>query len=259
METVNIFWFRRDLRLHDNAGLYHALKSNHPVVPIFIFDTNILDTLEDKADKRVAFIHATLEEIQEQLININTSLQVYYGAPLDVFKKLFLKYNIEHVFTNHDYEPYAQEREKHIGDFLKEKSAALHTYKDQVLLEKNEVCKDDGKPYTVFTPYSRKWKAVLTDFHLQSYPAKKYFTNFFKQPPLPIPSLQQMGFTTVEKQFPSKQLNTEIVKHYQQQRDFPSLNGTSKLGVHLRFGTISIRQLAVASKDLSETYLNELI
>jgi len=259
MQTVNIFWFRRDLRLNDNAGLYHALRSNHPAVPIFIFDTNILDQLEDKADKRVAFIHAALEEIQQQLMKINTTLEVYHGTPLAVFKKLFSKYHIEHVFTNHDYEPYALEREKLVTDYLNNNGATLHTYKDQVVLEKNEVLKDDGKPYTVFTPYSRKWKAALTDFHLQPYPTKKYFNNFLNQQPIPVPSLQQIGFTVLEKQFPSKQLDTAIVKHYQQQRDYPYLNGTSKLGVHLRFGTISIRQLVTQCKGLSETYLNELI
>jgi deoxyribodipyrimidine photo-lyase len=258
-QTVNIFWFRRDLRLQDNAGLYHALKSNHPVVPIFIFDTNILSRLEDKADRRVEFIHAALEEIQQQLIKLNTSLEVYYGAPLDVYKTLLEKYNIEKVFTNHDYEPYALEREKLIKEFLNNKGISLHTFKDQVILEKDEVLKDDGKPYTVFTPYSRKWKAVLNDFHLKKYPTEKYFTNFYKQPAVVIPTLNEIGFLTIEKTFPAKSLDKELVKKYQEQRNFPAINGTSQLGVHLRFGTISIRELATKCKDLSETYLNELI
>ncbi len=259
MQTVNIFWFRRDLRLQDNAGLYHALKSNNPVVPIFIFDTNILDKLEDKADRRVTFIHAALEALQAQLIKTGSSLEVYHGTPLAVYKILLAKYKIEKIFANHDYEPYALEREKAIAELLKNNGASLHTYKDQVLLEKNEVLKDDATPYTVFTPYSRKWKAVLTDFHLKQYPTKKYFGNFYKQPPVPIPSLKSIGFTSTSKPFPSADLNKELVKKYKLQRDFPAINGTSKLGVHLRFGTISIRELAAKSKDLSETYLNELI
>jgi deoxyribodipyrimidine photo-lyase len=156
MHTVNIFWFRRDLRLKDNAGLYEALKSNKPVLPIFIFDKNILDKLEDKADRRVEFIHAALEEMQDELIKIGASLEVYYGTPLSVYKILLAKYKIEKVFTNHDYEPYALEREKIITDLLNSNGASLQTYKDQVILEKDEVVKDDGKPYTVFTPYSRK-------------------------------------------------------------------------------------------------------
>lgn len=259
MQTVNIFWFRRDLRLQDNAGLYHALKNNNPVIPIFIFDTNILDRLEDKADRRVEFIHAALEELQLQLIKMNTSLQVYYGTPLDVYKTLLDKYKIEKVFTNHDYEPYALEREQSIKTFLQTQGISLHTYKDQVILEKDEVLKDDGKPYTVFTPYSRKWKAVLNDFHLKKYPTEKYFTNFYKQPAVAIPTLNEIGFLPIEKPFPSKSLDRELVKKYQEQRNFPAVKGTSQLGIHLRFGTISIRELASKSKDLSETYLNELI
>lgn len=259
MQQVNIFWFRRDLRLDDNAGLYHALKSQYPVIPIFIFDTNILDKLEDKADRRVEFIHAALQDIQEQLVQLGSSLEVYHGTPLDVYTELLKKYSIDTVFTNHDYEPYALEREKLIGNFLKERGTALKTFKDQVILEKEEVLKDDGKPYTVFTPYSRKWKAVLTGFHLQPYPTKKYVNHFFQQKAMGIPSLEAIGFKAVDKPFPSRQLNEALIKKYGQQRDFPGINGTSKLGVHLRFGTISIRRLAADAKDLSETYLNELI
>lgn len=259
MQKVNIFWFRRDLRLEDNAALYHALKSSNLVIPIFIFDTNILDQLEDKEDKRVTFIHNALVELQQQLTDIGSTLEVFYGTPLGAYKKLFTKYNIEKVFTNHDYEPYALEREKLIHDFLKSNSASLHTFKDQVILEKDEVLKDDGKPYTVFTPYSRKWKAVLTEFHLKPYPTKKYFTSFFKQAPVTIPTLQQMGFKETEAIFSSKHLDKELIKKYKEQRDYPGIQGTSQLGVHLRFGTISIRQLAAQCRDLSETYLNELI
>ena len=265
MQTVNIFWFRRDLRLQDNAGLYHALKSNNPVVPIFIFDTNILDRLaegsfgNDKEDRRVEFIHAALEEMQIQLIKMGSSLEVYHGKPLEVYKILLTKYKIEKVFANHDYEPYALEREKAIDDLLKNNGASLYTFKDQVLLEKNEVLKDDATPYTVFTPYSRKWKAVLAEFHLKPYPTKKYFSNFYKQQAVAIPFLNAIGFKNVDKPFPLKNLNEELIKKYQQQRDFPAINGTSKLGVHLRFGTISIRELAAKSKNLSETYLNELV
>jgi deoxyribodipyrimidine photo-lyase len=259
MDIINIFWFRRDLRLKDNAGLYEALKSNNSVVPIFIFDKNILDQLEDKADRRVEFIHAALEEMQSELIKMGASLEVYYGTPVLVYKMLLAKYKIEKVFTNHDYEPYALEREKIITDLLNSNGACLQTYKDQVLLEKDEVVKDDGKPYTVFTPYSRKWKAVLTGDHLKKYCTEKYFDNFYKQPPHAIPSLQSMGFSAGEKPFPSKALKAELVKKYAAQRNFPAIAGTSKLGVHLRFGTISIRQLAVNCQGLSEVFLNELI
>jgi deoxyribodipyrimidine photo-lyase len=259
MQVVNIFWFRRDLRLNDNTGLFHALKSNNPVVPIFIFDTTILDKLENKVDRRVAFIHAALEEMQQQLVQINSTLEVYYGAPLQIFKDLVLKYKIEKVFANHDYEPYALEREKTVAAFLQQKGVVMYTSKDHVILEKDEVLKDDGKPYTVFTPYSRKWKAVLSDLHLNTYPTEKYFNNFFKQQPLAIPLLQQMGFIPVEKNFTAKHLDAELIKKYKEHRNFPGIKGTSHLGIHLRFGTICIRQLAKKTKGLSETYLNELI
>lgn len=259
MDTVNIFWFRRDLRLVDNTGLYEALKEGKPVVPLFIFDRNILDKLEDKADRRVEFIRAALEEIQEELEKLDSSLEVYYGKPVEVYKSLLKKYNIDKVFANHDYEPYALERELEMAKLLKEHHTSLVTYKDQVILEKSEVVKDDGKPYTVFTPYSRKWKSVLTENQLKPYPTKKYFTNFYQQAPQQIPSLQSMGFVAVDKPFPSKALKEELISKYAEQRNFPGIEGTSRLGVHLRFGTISIRHLAAESKALSETYLNELI
>ena len=259
MDPVNIFWFRRDLRLKDNTALYHALKASLPVLPIFIFDKNILDKLEDKKDRRVEFIHAALEEIQSNLKEIHVSLQVYYGTPIEVFTELLSIYEIEKVFTNHDYEPYAKERDSKIGDLLAKTGIIFHAYKDQVVFEKNEVLKDDEKPYTVFTPYSRKWKAKLTEFYLKSFPTEKYFSNFYRQLPQKIPSLESMGFEAAEKHFPSKSLKTELLKKYADQRNFPSVPGTSKLGVHLRFGTISIRQLATYAETLSEIFLNELI
>ncbi|MEP7144776.1 MAG: deoxyribodipyrimidine photo-lyase, partial [Ferruginibacter sp.] len=259
MQKVNIFWFRRDLRLHDNAGLYHALKSGNRVVPIFIFDKNILDQLEDKADRRVEFIHAALEEMQQRLVAIGSSLEVFYGTPVEIFKTIVSKYTTGQVFTNHDYEPYALERDQLISNFLASRNILFSTFKDQVALEKNEVLKDDGKPYTVFTPYSRKWKGVLTDYHVKAFPTEKYFDNFYNQPANEIPSLFSMGFKEVDKPFPSKSLNEELVKKYADQRNFPAIKGTSRLGVHLRFGTISIRELVLKSSDLSPTYLNELI
>ena len=166
-ENISIFWFRRDLRLTDNAGLYHALKSNDPVLPVFIFDTNILDKLSDKADRRVAFIHAALEAMQGELLKMNSSPQVFYGTPVEAFEKLLSTYIIDKVFINHDHEPYAKEREAAVDALLKTKGASLYSFKDQVIFEKDEVIKDDGKPYTVFTPYSRKWKATYKRFILK--------------------------------------------------------------------------------------------
>jgi deoxyribodipyrimidine photo-lyase len=256
---VNIFWFRRDLRLHDNAGLYHALKEKNPVLPIFIFDRNILDELDDKTDKRVAFIHLALQEIQQQLIKLGSTLDVRYGTPVDIYKELLKEYRIEKVFTNHDYEPYAKERDAAIEKLLKEHGAAFHTCKDQVILEKDEVLKDDGKPYTIFTPYSGRWKSVVNDFHLKEYPNKKYFNNFYKQPQQKIIPLEKMGFKQADQFFPGKEWQGAIIRNYKEQRDIPSVQGTSRLSVHLRFGTISIRVLASEAGALNETFLNELI
>ncbi len=259
MKTVNICWFRRDLRLDDNAALYHALKSNHPVVPIFIFDKNILDDLEEKSDRRVAFIRAALIEMQDTLTALGSSLEVYYDVPVNIFKNVLNKYKVEKVFTNHDYEPYAITRDQSIEKLLKNNGASFHSYKDQVIFEKKEVMKEDGSPYSVFTPYSRRWKATLNDFYLKSYSAKKYYPNLFRQIAVAVPSLKEMGFMEVDKPFPSRQLDKELVKQYKAQRDYPGIKGTSRLGLHLRFGTISIRQLARKAKELSEVFLNELI
>lgn len=258
-QTVSIFWFKRDLRLQDNAALYHALKSGQPVVPIFIFDTNILDKLEDKTDKRVAFIHAAITDIQTDLAALGSSLEVFYTTPIDAFTQLLQQYHVAAAYTNHDYEQYAIDRDASIGNLLEQHGASLHTYKDQVILEKGEVLKDDGTPYTVFTPYSRKWKAALKPFHLKAYPTEQYFNNFLKQIAKKLPSLQDIGFVNIDTVFPTKHLQDELVKKYKDQRDFPAVKGTSQLGVHLRFGTISIRGLANRTKDLNETFLNELI
>jgi deoxyribodipyrimidine photo-lyase len=259
IEPINIFWFRRDLRLHDNAGLYHALKSNNPVLAVFIFDTNILDQLPNKADRRVTFIHDALNKLQQQLADTNSSLRVCHGTPLQAFEELTVQYKIEKVFTNHDYEPYALERDALIKEFLNEKGISFHTFKDQVIFEKNEVLKDDGKPYTVFTPYSKKWKDTLNEFYLKAYATELYFSNFYQQPAKEVPSLSSIGFVKTADNFPQPDLINALVKQYEKQRDYPAIEGTSRLGVHLRFGTISIRQLVATAQKLSEVFLNELI
>src|SRR5574338_466367 len=257
--VVNIFWFRRDLRLDDNAGLIHALKNKRPVVPVFIFDRSILDELEEKKDRRVEFIHQSLQEIQDELKSFDATLDVRYGFTLDVYKELTEEYQIEEVFTNHDYEPYAARRDNEIAAFLHSKGILFHSYKDQVIFEKNEVIKNDGKPYTVFTPYSKKWKFIVSDYHLRSYPTHKFFGNFYKQPAKTIPALALMGFQATGKKFPVKEWDKTVIENYSKQRDFPAIEGTSRLSVHLRFGTISIRKLVRETRGLNEIFLNELI
>jgi deoxyribodipyrimidine photo-lyase len=243
----------------DNAALFHALKTEDPVIPIFIFDRNILDHLEDKCDRRVAFIHNAVEELQRRLIGFDSSLEVYYGFPAEVFHQLLSKYSIKTVFANDDYEQYAIEGDEAVRKLLADHGCAFHTYKDHVIFDKDEVMKDDGKPYTVFTPYSKKWKAKLNGFYLRSYPTENYYNNFYRQPPQEIPSLESIGFKRSDDVFPSAIVRDQLIKLYDKQRDYPEANGTSRLSVHLRFGTISIRQLAGKAKTLNEVYLNELI
>ena len=248
-----IFWFRRDLRLNDNAGLYHALKENESVLPIFIFDTDILNQLEDKADARVEFIHQHIQKLQKQLVEFNSSILVSIGNPLEVFKNLINQFKITKVYTNHDYEPYAITRDKEIATLLQIFGASFHTFKDQVIFEKDEVVKDDQKPYTVFTPYMRKWKSNIKSFYTKAYPTQKYFSSLIKTQALTIPTLDEIGFKPSGINFPTMDLNENIVKEYKEQRDIPAISGTSKLSVHLIFGTVSIRQLVVKTQVINET------
>ncbi len=258
-QEITIFWFRRDLRLNDNAGLYYALKENKNVLPIFIFDTTILEKLENKEDKRVDFIYQTLDKLKIQLEKIQSSLLVLKGKPIDVYKKLVDEYEAKCVYTNHDYESYAIKRDKEIQDFLFSKNIFFKTYKDQVIFEKSEVVKDDNLPYTVFTPYMRKWKNKLNDFYLKSYPTEKYFFNFLKAKSFYFPTLKEIGFLSSGLKLSAPFLDEKIIFKYDQLRNFPAIEGTSRLSVHLRFGTVSIRELATKAKQLNDQWLNELI
>ena len=259
MEKINIFWFRRDLRLEDNCGLYHALKSGLPVLPIFIFDRNILDKLEDKRDARVNFIHDAVQKLQDELKNLRSSILTYYNTPEEVFSELFTEYKVNTVFANHDFEPYAIERDEKIKVLSNQNGIEFKSYKDHVIFEKGEVIKDNGSPYTVFTPYSNKWKEKLSDFYLSTYPSSAYSANFVRQPVRELPSLASMNFEVPDNIFPPKLIDNSVLKNYGLQRDFPGQDGTSRLGIHLRFGTISIRALASLAKEMNPTFLNELI
>ncbi|RYY59440.1 MAG: deoxyribodipyrimidine photo-lyase, partial [Chitinophagaceae bacterium] len=256
---INLFWFRRDLRLHDNAGLYHALKGDRPVLPIFIFDTEILDELEDRKDQRLVFIYESLQAINKQLAKKDSAIDARYGAPVKVFGTLLEDYDVGTVYTNHDYEPYARERDASIAALLQKKGIGFKTYKDQVIFEKSEVVKDDGKPYTVFTPYSRKWDATLTGFYQQSYPTTRYLKNLLACGQKELPALKSMGFEEAAFRFPSAKPPEAIIRDYDKTRDVPSIAGTSRMSVHLRFGTVSIRDLLREEGPLNATYRKELI
>jgi len=265
MKEVDIFWFRRDLRLNDNAGLYHALRSGKPILPLFIFDRAILDKLSNRDDARVTFIHNAVTQMKEELEAMGATLLVKFGKPLEVWQEVLDEYQVGTVFTNRDYEAYAQKRDSEVETLLDKNEIAFKTFKDHVIFEGDEVLKDDGTPYTVFTPYSRKWQARLDSekttesFFLKSYPCDKYSDQFLRRSPLPLPSLTELGFEETSIDLPPAQVSQKLIKGYADQRDYPATKGTSRLGVHFRFGTISIREKARKAAPLSSIYLSELI
>jgi deoxyribodipyrimidine photo-lyase len=253
--SVTIFWMRRDLRLKDNAAFYHALRNSKKVLPLFIFDEQILMQLDDKADKRVEFIHSVVAQLNEELEALRSGLLVLYGDPVEIFHQL----HPASVYANHDYEDYALRRDEKIRASLSERKIAFITYKDHVIFEKNEVTKKDGSPYTVFTPYSKQWKATLTRFYLKSYPTEKYFTSLLKLKRLPVPAIRQIGFDPAGLVAPKRLITATVIRNYDKTRDLPAVDGTSRLSVHLRFGTVSIRQLVRYGMKTNQTWLNELI
>ena len=259
MAKINVFWFRRDLRLEDNAGLYHSLCSSNPVLPFFIFDTEILDKLENPRDARVEFIHKTLTELNSKLNVAGSNLLVKHGSPIEVWKKLIAEFDIDEVFTNSDYEPYAIERDSAVKELLAEKQIGFSTYKDHVIFEKDEVLKHDRKPYTIYTPYSKIWRAQLSEKDVKAFSSEKLSGNFIKRKKEMLPTLESIGFQSAGIEFPSKELPVNIIKNYETTRDIPAINGTSRLSVHLRFGTLSIRSLVKEAMKLNDTWLRELI
>jgi deoxyribodipyrimidine photo-lyase len=258
-QKLSLFWFRRDLRLHDNHGLYQALKQSDAVLPVFIFDKNILDGLKDKTDRRLSFIHHALQEIQAGVKEYGSSLHILHDSPEKAFEKLVEAYDISAVYANHDYEPYAIQRDHEIGTFLNSKHIPFHTFKDQVIFEKNEVAKTDGSPYTVFTPYAKVWKEKYQADKKGKYHSEKHLDHLFKTKPFPIPSLGQLGFKEVALEIPSVKPDKGIITHYNETRNLPYIEGTSRMSVHLRFGTVSVRELAEVASRWNDQWLNELI
>ena len=260
-EKVNIFWFRRDLRLDDNIGLNEALNNKLEVIPLFIFDENITDEL-DKNDPRVNFIYKQLEYINSTLsTKFNSKLLVLKGNPFEVIQKLITDFNIGEVFSNHDYEPYAIARDKKINEFLLSKNILFSSFKDQVIFEKDEITKDDKTPYVVYTPYMKKWKTKLDGTNLSGFKSKDLTHNFYsKNDSYNWCTLNSLGFEKSSMEIPNYKLDEDLVEKYENERNFPSLNSTSKIGPHLRFGTVSIRQvLLFVLKCKNEVFLQELI
>jgi deoxyribodipyrimidine photo-lyase len=254
-EDTTLFWFRRDLRLHDNAGLYHALKEHQRVVPIFIFDTCILDRLEDRRDARVEFILESLQLLQQSIQSYGGSLLIMMGDPVALFRQMKARV----VYTNRDYEPYAAQRDEQVAAILSARGGELRRVKDQVIFDEHEVVKPDGKPYTVFTPYSNMWKAKLTAFHSRSYAVGKYTSRFSPLPPRTLPTLEDIGFLPADQEFPPRVIPRATLSAYDETRNFPAIRGTSRLSIHLRFGTVSIRALVRIALQANQVFLNELI
>jgi deoxyribodipyrimidine photo-lyase len=259
-QALSLVWLRRDLRLEDNAALYHALRSGQPVLPVFIFDKVILDQLDDRSDRRVTFLVQEIDRLRDELDKQGSSIVVRYGKPIDVWQELIKEYTIGDVFTNYDYEVYAKERDKAIGELLDKNNIGFHSSKDQTIFDRDEVLTKTNKSYTVYTPYSKTWHKKLDGFYLKSYPAKKYFDQLYQTKPLSVPTLDELGFKPVDDNIPGRSVSDKVLNNYGDTRDYPALKrGTSQLSMHLRFGTISIRELTRQAQEAKDkTFLNEL-
>lgn len=255
---MNIFWFRRDLRIDDNTGLYEALNSDEKVLPIFIFDKNILDELP-KDDARVTFIHELLSDLNKAFKSHNSSLAVFHDTPEKVFKKLVSENKITSVYTNHDYEPYALKRDKAILQLFKDNNIVFKHFKDQVIFEKNDVVKDDGTPYVVYTPFMKKWKEKFTESHIRQHHPENKFDNLVSHS-YPFLELKDIGFSKSDIKVKPYNTTPTLIDNYEDTRNIPSIEGTSFLSPHLRFGSVSVRQLVKkALESKNQTFLNELI
>ena len=259
MDTISIFWFRRDLRLHDNVALYHALQSEEKILPIFIFDIDILEKIP-KNDARISFIHKELNIMNEHLQSFEAGINMFHGNPKEVFQSLIEKYHVVKVFTNHDYEPYAINRDLEIKELLASNTIEFHTYKDQVIFERNEITKKDGTPYVVYTPYSKKWMEAYHINAQKNYPSEDLLSGFYSSVKPTVLTLDDIGFTETKIPIKNYIFNSRIINEYEETRNFPALDNTSKLGPHLRFGTVSIRQMASrADAQENKIFLKELI
>lgn len=258
-KEICIFWFRRDLRLEDNTALFMALKSGYKVLPVFILDKNILSQFDNNQNAQVEFIYQQLLSLKAQLTDLNSSIIVSYSTPIEFFEQITSKYSIKAVYVNEDYELYARKRDSEIEKILNTKNISFYSYKDQVIFSKNDIIKDDGTPYTVFTPYSKKWKNCFKFEFVIPYNCKAYFNNFFHFKESFFPSFSDLGYVSRGIVFPNNEIDDLLIKNYNTYRDYPAFKGTSRLGVHLRFGTISIRKLVSKAYQLNDVFLNELI
>jgi deoxyribodipyrimidine photo-lyase len=259
-QPITIFWLRRDLRLDDNVGFFEALNGENPVLPIFIYDSEILDKLP-KDDARITFIHKHLQRMRDELQdNHHSSIAIYSGKPLEIYKQLIQDYTIGSVYTNHDYEPYATRRDIEIKTLLEEHNIPFKTYKDQVIFEKDEVVKKDGNPYVVYTPYMRIWKDRFKTLDFKIYDTEAYFSRLIKNTHLPNLSLSDIGFEKSPQDIADYEVTPKLIQQYEDTRNFPAKDSTSRLGPHLRFGTVSIRKMMKkAIAEDNDIFMKELI
>lgn len=254
------FWFRRDLRLYDNAGLYLALSKHQDVQPVFIFDSDILSRLSSTRDARVLFIYREVMALKRQLEAAGGTLLIFHGRPHEIFDRLLREATpTRAVIANADYEPYALERDARVSDRLREAGVAMELVKDHIIFAPDEVLKEDGTPYTVYTPYSKKWKSLFRQELVTPFGSEQLLHALHKRPPAPVITLESMGFGQFAFDFPPRTVSDGVLHHYASVRDFPAVDGTSHLGLHLRFGTVSVREITRKALLRSETFLNELI
>lgn len=254
-QKLNIFWFRRDLRLRDNKALDYALKAGFPVLPLFIFDTNITDELPAD-DPRIFFIYKALSEMNRMAGQSGSSILVQKGDPAMVWEELTASFEINAVYINRDYEPYAIARDKKIEKILSEKRIPLHSFRDQVIFEENDIVKSDSKPYTVFTPYKNKWMQNFRQAAREPAALKTEHKNLFKHNTV-FPSFKEIGFR--ESHVNVRPFDLSVIKEYEKYRDYPAADSTSYLSPYLRFGTVSIREIARIALKQNQIFLSELI
>ncbi len=252
---ITFFWFRRDLRLSDNTALFHALSENQQVIPLFIFDTDIIDELP-KDDARISFIYQQLEQINVELQKVGSSLLVLKGKPKDIWQKIISEYKVKNIYFNKDYEPYAIKRDTEITYLAKTNNVAVFSFKDQVIFEENDILKDDKTPYTIYTPYKNKWLKAFSSTLCEAKKSENHLTNLAKTQ-FSFPSITSLNFNL--SSIKVKPYSLTNLKSYEAERNFPAIDNTSYLSPHLRFGTISIRKVINNTKHQSEIFLNELI
>lgn len=257
MDLISIFWFRRDLRWEDNVGLFQALNGKNKVLPLFIFDTDILSQLEDLYDRRVDYIYQSVYFLKGKLQKRGSDLAVEIGSPLEIFKKLSTQFSIQAIYCNEDYEPKAIARDRAVHDFFISQNIPFYSFKDQVIFAKNEICKKDQSPYSIYTPYAKQWKEKLATIDL--FPLKMDDSQLYHWKADAFSSLSQIGFEKTDMVFEVPKLNVNIISQYELTRDLPAKQGTTQLGIALRFGTISIRACVRFAIDHNAVWLGELI